>query len=56
MKVDRRMLLQGGLATGMMGLVPAPLWAADHRDDAKIDAFVKAHGFAGTIVRARGGR
>ncbi|PVX29155.1 serine hydrolase domain-containing protein [Sphingomonas pokkalii] len=56
MTIDRRTLLQGGLAAGITSLLPTPLSAAAHRDDAKIDAFVKANGFAGTIVRARNGR
>lgn len=56
MTIDRRTLLQGGLAAGITSLLPTPASAAAHRDDAKIDAFVKANGFAGTIVRARNGR
>ncbi len=56
MRIDRRMLLQGGLATGITALAPPPAWAKGHPDDAKIDAFVKANGFAGTIVRAKAGK
>ncbi|MDG2532928.1 serine hydrolase [Sphingomonas sp. HITSZ_GF] len=54
--IDRRMVLQGGLATGIAALAPLPGWAKGHPDDAKIDAFVKANGFAGTILRAKAGK
>src|SRR6218665_1758652 len=54
--IDRRMLLQGGLATGMTALAPLPAWAKSHPDDAKIDAFVKANGFGGTILGAGAGK
>lgn len=56
MRMDRRALLQGGAAMGMTALAPLPAWAKGHPDDAKIDAFVKANGFAGTILRARAGK
>jgi len=56
MRIDRRALLQGGAAMGMAALAPLPAWAKGHADDAKIDAFVKANGFAGTILRARAGK
>jgi CubicO group peptidase (beta-lactamase class C family) len=56
MLIDRRMLLQAGLATGATALAPLPSWAKGHPDDAKIDAFVKANGFGGTIVRAKAGK
>ncbi|QJU60549.1 beta-lactamase family protein [Sphingomonas sp. AP4-R1] len=53
--IDRRALLRGGAATGMSVLAPLPLQASGHPDDAKIDAFVKANGFAGSILRAKAG-
>lgn len=56
MIIDRRMLLQGGLAAGAAALAPLPGWAKGHADDVKIDAFVKANGFGGTIVRAKAGK
>ncbi|NYT40080.1 beta-lactamase family protein [Sphingomonas sp. R-74633] len=54
--IDRRMLLQGSLAAGVTALAPVPAWAKGHADDPKIDAFVKANGFAGAIVRAKAGK
>lgn len=56
MRMDRRAVLQGGAALGMTALAPLPAWAKGHPDDAKIDAFVKANGFAGTILRAKAGK
>lgn len=56
MIIDRRMLLQSGLAAGAAALAPLPAWAKGHADDPKIDAFVKANGFAGTILRAKAGK
>lgn len=56
MAIDRRTLLGSGLAAGMTALVPLRAWTKGHPDDAKIDAFVKANGFAGTILRAKAGK
>jgi CubicO group peptidase (beta-lactamase class C family) len=54
--IDRRTLLQGSLATGMAALAPLPAFAKVGADDPKIDAFVKANSFGGTIVRAKAGK
>ena len=54
--IDRRMLLQGSLATGIAALAPLPALAKVGADDPKIEAFVKANGFSGTIARARAGK
>ncbi|MCE4557856.1 serine hydrolase domain-containing protein [Roseateles cellulosilyticus] len=48
--------MQGSLAAAVVDLLPTPVWAAGHLDDAKIDVFVKASGFSGTIVRAQDGK
>jgi CubicO group peptidase (beta-lactamase class C family) len=54
--IDRRMLLQGGVAAGMTALVPMSSWAKGHADDPRMDAFVKTNGFGGTILRAKAGK
>ncbi|MEP9360542.1 serine hydrolase domain-containing protein [Sphingomonas sp. KR3-1] len=54
--IDRRTILQGSLATGVAALAPLPASARAVKDDPLIDAFVKANGFTGTIVRAKAGK
>jgi CubicO group peptidase (beta-lactamase class C family) len=51
--IDRRTILQGGLATGIATLAPLPALGEVGGDDPRITAFVKENGFTGTIVRAR---
>lgn len=51
---DRRGFLIGGLGLGLVAGGGA--FARATRDDPRIDAFVRANGFTGTIVRARAGK
>lgn len=52
---DRRTMLAGCLCSGI-ALRPAWAFSSKGKDDPRVDAFVRANGFHGVVVKAREGR
>lgn len=53
--LDRRTMLAGAMGSAV-AMRPALALAATGKDDPRVDAFVRANGFHGVVVKARAGR